>query len=128
MPSKKSKKSKLLFIIVALFVGFFMYAYLTFSRASISVTGGDNRDHVHKINGKPCGTEFYKGRGMEIGEKWALYGDIWERSHFFGQYRTTIYFDEYEKAIKSETKFQWFFEPALYGLKRDPDSCLQYLK
>lgn len=127
MPSKVSKKSRFLMTTGGLLLCFFIYAYLSFPRPYISVAEGDFRQNVHEINGEPCGTEFYKGRGMEIGGKWALYGDIWERSHFLGKYRTTIYFDEYQEAVKHESKFQWFFEPALYGFRRDPDSCLQYL-
>lgn len=127
MAATRSKKKRFFFLLSVLLLCFLTYAYLAFPRAHISVTEGDNRDHIHETFGKPCGTEFYKGRGLEIGEKWAAYGDIWERSHFLGQYRTTIYFDEHEKAIKSETKFQWFFEPTLYGFRRDSDSCLQYI-
>jgi hypothetical protein len=59
-----------------------------------------------------------------VWRKMVLFYDVWELSNIFGSYQTIVYYD---KVVTKEKIFQWFYEPALYGLGRDSNSCLPYL-
>jgi quinol monooxygenase YgiN len=86
-----------------------------------------SRELVHKINGQPCGTAYFKCCDVEKDGKTALVSDVWESPNALGSYRTSVYYDADNKVITKVNTFQWFYEPTLYGFRRDSDSCLQYL-
>jgi hypothetical protein len=102
--------------------------YLKFKALHIETSPELDRELVHKINGPPCGTAFIKCCEVEKDGKTALLFDVWESPNVFGSYRTTVYFDINDNVVTTESNFQWFYEPALYGLSKDPDSCLQILE
>lgn len=121
-------KHKIISSIAMLLLCMATFAYLTMPSATMLVESNDSRDNIHEVYGKPCGTGYFKCCGIELGDKKALLSDIWEQSHPLGNYRTHVYFDKDDQAIKSEMRFQWFYEPTLYGFQRDAGSCQQYMK
>lgn len=122
----RSKKS-IVFVFFAAIIILSVLLYLNFHTLDIEASPELNRELVLKINGQPCGTAYFKCCGVEKDGKMASFYDVWELPNVFGNYRTTVYYDEYDKVVTSESRFQWSYEPALYGFSRDSDSCLQNL-
>jgi hypothetical protein len=101
--------------------------YIYSNTLNIEAAPGLSRDLVHETNGQPCGTAYFKCCGVEKYGKMALLYDVWELPNAFGSHRTIIHYDADNQVITKENAFQWFYEPTLYGLGRDSESCLQYL-
>jgi len=123
---KPRKVITFIFLPITMFF-LFILLYFYFHKLNIEAPSELSREEVLKINGEPCGTAYYKCCGREVDGEQAQFYDVWESPNIFGSYRASVYYNENKKVISKETKFQWFYEAELKGLKRDANSCMQHL-
>lgn len=121
---KKLTITLLFSILVTALASFIQYFY----HVEILVSHGQSKELVHKVNGKPCASLFYKGNGYVIQGKRVNSYDIWVSPQILGSSDTTVHYNLAYKVELIEKEFIWFYEPLVSNWKRDTDGCHKTLK